>query len=390
MSLKKAELLVEDLASGKYFDVEYDSAQTIKGLTKIPVTSNYVFSGAPQYQLFSDAQKEGNLKIKETGNIEELEILNNSQYPVFIPCGSVFVGGKQDRTVIVDMLANKGRTEVPVACVERGRWSGRSGYNAERIYGGIKRYEGSDFAIHSIAPLGVARALHSSTTRNFLRSTGARCFADQGEVWGAVQTEIEQADAGNPTSCLTEVQLKKENEPKLKFEVYENEIGDIFLGSGDVLSMELYHSPKTWQAMAEESIKRYKSNLYKDNIQPKREAVDGFLKNLIDSKPVAKKSVGLGYDVRLTGGKVDGSCLVVSETPIHFTAMPSKGETRENRIRRSYSELLERISNEPLDRGCHGYGNREGDPGFIELFRTMPFEEGSSIDSRIRGRTRRF
>ena len=348
MSLTKAEELVKDLiSSDKYFDIEYDSSQTIKGLTKIPVISKYAFSSAPKYQLLSEAQKEGNLKIKETGVVKELEILNQSQYPVFIPCGSLFVSqgyGLQDRSVITDVMVEKeSKTKIPVVCVESGRWTNRSSDEVERILGS-KRVKGSDFSSGILVPMSVNYALHSSTTRylvgpehgEFSRvhdrrnlTPRRRTFqADQGLVWGKVDEEIQQADAKTPTSSLTEVYVKKDKDSKVEFEIYENEIGNIFVGDNRVLSMEVYHNPTTWQSMAESTIKRYKMGIRKEQ-EPKREMVDSFLSDLSKCKPVAVESIGLGYDVRLIEGKADGSCLVVDQAPIHFTAIPGVKKTRE-------------------------------------------------------------
>jgi hypothetical protein len=345
-TIVKAEELVKDLiTSDKFFKIEYDSSQTVKGLTKIPLISKNAFQGVPQYQLLQEAQKEGSVKIKETGIRTELEILNQSQYPVFIPCGSLFISqeyGKQDRCAITDLMVDKGeKTEIPVVCIEKGRWSDRSDDEVNRILGS-KRLIGSDFYSNRLATVGVLEAMSSSTTRYLigpyeregmyrhtrigmpLSERRARFQANQSQVWREVDKEIEQADAKTPTSSLTEVHLKKEKEAKVEFEIYENEIGNIFAGEGRVLAMELYNSPKSWQSMSEETIKRYKMSINSEK-EPKKDFVNNFLSDLSKCKPVAVESIGMGYDVRLTEGKADGSCLVVNQAPIHFTAIPSAG-----------------------------------------------------------------
>src|SRR5436190_14614829 len=67
--------------------------------------------------------------VNETGNVNELTIENQSDQAVYVQSGDIVKGGRQDRTIGVDIVLAPHSGKLPVAsfCVEHGRWSGRGG-----------------------------------------------------------------------------------------------------------------------------------------------------------------------------------------------------------------------------------------------------------------------
>jgi hypothetical protein len=65
--------------------------------------------------------------VHETGNVGQLEVENHSDLDLFIQAGDVVKGGRQDRTLGVDLVvsARGGRVPVPAFCVESRRWHKR-------------------------------------------------------------------------------------------------------------------------------------------------------------------------------------------------------------------------------------------------------------------------
>ncbi|MGE3800572.1 MAG: DUF6569 family protein [Candidatus Kapaibacterium sp.] len=75
-----------------------------------------------------EALEQGLVKVYETGNVNELAIENLSpDHEVFIQAGEIVKGGRQDRTLGVDLSLAPNSGKIPIAsfCVERGRWSKR-------------------------------------------------------------------------------------------------------------------------------------------------------------------------------------------------------------------------------------------------------------------------
>lgn len=68
--------------------------------------------------------------VHETGDVGQLEVENLSELlDLYIQAGDVVKGGRQDRTLGVDLVvpANSGRVPIPSFCVESGRWHRRAG-----------------------------------------------------------------------------------------------------------------------------------------------------------------------------------------------------------------------------------------------------------------------
>src|SRR5581483_5884559 len=74
-----------------------------------------------------EAMAKGTVKVRETSNVNELEIENLGTEDVFVQSGDIVKGGKQDRTLMVSLLLPPKSGRVPIAsfCVEQGRWSPR-------------------------------------------------------------------------------------------------------------------------------------------------------------------------------------------------------------------------------------------------------------------------
>ena len=108
--------------------VTVGGGHTYKGLTVFPLTIPKVTDGT-DYLSLSEALQEELLVITEKGrgSVPALMAENVSGRFILVLAGEVVSGGKQNRTLRQDVLLppKSGKIELPVLCVERGRWSGR-------------------------------------------------------------------------------------------------------------------------------------------------------------------------------------------------------------------------------------------------------------------------
>ena len=74
-----------------------------------------------------EALAKGVVKVRETGNVNQLEIENFGKEEVFVQAGDIVKGGQQDRTLMVSLVLPPQSGRVPIAsfCVEEGRWAAR-------------------------------------------------------------------------------------------------------------------------------------------------------------------------------------------------------------------------------------------------------------------------
>jgi hypothetical protein len=112
-------------ASVDFEDLKIHQGVRHKNLTVFMITGPEPLKGRDLLTL-DEALDQKKIVIRETGNVNQLEAINQSDVDVFIPSGSIFRGGKQDRMCPHDYIIGAGE-KVPLQsfCVERGRWTQR-------------------------------------------------------------------------------------------------------------------------------------------------------------------------------------------------------------------------------------------------------------------------
>ncbi len=155
---------------------------TYRGLTVFPVEVSRV-SDRTDYVSLDEALKAGTLALSErgSGSVPVVVARNDGKQTVLLLAGEILIGGKQNRTLRDDVLLppHGGRVELPVLCVEHGRWTGR------REDEGFRRSS-------SVAALGVRAA--------------AQTGASQEEVWAGVSAYQSRLDVDSASSDLQTVQ----------------------------------------------------------------------------------------------------------------------------------------------------------------------------------------
>lgn len=131
----------------------------------------------------------GSVRIDEAEaeSVPTVSVTSLSHDPVLLVEGDVLAGGMQQRILNVSVLVAPGATlEVPVSCVEVGRWGG------SRSFSGVTGQ----------ASRRVRRAKHEGVERN-LRAGRAR-HSDQDAVWASVDAELRRLERSAPTGNLSD------------------------------------------------------------------------------------------------------------------------------------------------------------------------------------------
>lgn len=106
-----------------------DRSHTYRGLTVFLISMSRV-EDDEDYTSTDEAVQQGTLSIEEkgSGSVPALRARNTGREPVLMLAGEIVLGGKQNRILQHDVLVppRSGWLELPVLCVEHGRWSGRS------------------------------------------------------------------------------------------------------------------------------------------------------------------------------------------------------------------------------------------------------------------------
>lgn len=108
----------------KQLDICVEEAKSYPGLTIIPVYSEKQ-SDFHVPKLFGQALEDGTMKIQEqqNSNVPRLSVEYKGEGYTLGIKGHLLVGGGQDRQLYHSCLISQGCYEIPVQCVQHGRWN---------------------------------------------------------------------------------------------------------------------------------------------------------------------------------------------------------------------------------------------------------------------------
>jgi hypothetical protein len=117
-------LTLEEVLDG----MDLGEAVTWNNIQVFPLTRSNGHEAA--YALLDELLEAGQAEVAEIhegGSVPTIKVLNKSDLDALILDGLELRGAKQNRMVNLTIVAGKhAETEIPVACVEAGRWSYRS------------------------------------------------------------------------------------------------------------------------------------------------------------------------------------------------------------------------------------------------------------------------
>jgi len=229
-----------------------------------------------------EALAQGSAQVRETGNVNQLEVENTGDTEVFIQSGDIVKGGRQDRVLTVSLIIPPHSGAMPIAsfCVEQGRWSGRGKEDAHRFATANTSVPSREAKIAMKAPVAAPPAAAQPAARSHpAYMSSLDVSRRQQEMWADVaKTQDKLARAIEAPVAMPEsrssLQLSLENE-KLKDaqaayvkalkeagETGDDIIGYVFAINGKLNSADLYPSnglfrkmwPKLLDANAVEAI----------------------------------------------------------------------------------------------------------------------------------------
>jgi hypothetical protein len=203
------------------------------------------------YATLSEGLENGNVIVRETGNVQELTIENVSKnVTVFLNAGDIVKGGRQDRTVRDDLILPPLSGRVPLAsfCVEHGRWTKRGGEDAAAFSSNTKvlssrkeklaaRYGANQSDVWS----GVAEQ-QSMLNENVSRLSGKQVDTRSADSASRLQLTLENKDLDS---------VKKQYLDKLESVLNDKTdvIGFVYAINGEVNSAEVYNNKILFRAL---------------------------------------------------------------------------------------------------------------------------------------------
>jgi hypothetical protein len=233
---------------------------TYKNLTLLPLLTDKV-PKTGDFLVLDEGMDKGLVVINEKGqggSVNELQLENRSDKQLFLMAGEVVLGGQQDRIIGRDtIIPPKGKQDVPVFCVEHGRWSGDKRFHA-------------------------GKALAHTKLRNEAN------YGGQGQVWQEVADKNKKRGEANETDTYRRVAEKTEKDVAAYTTYFSSALrgvagADKVVGwavalNGKVIAVEQFGAPALYRKMEGKLLRSYA-------LQAADEPTDGA------AKPPAAKDV---------------------------------------------------------------------------------------------------
>ena len=201
----------------------------------------------------------GQVKVSETGAVNDLKIENIGNHEVFVQAGDIVKGGQQDRVLSVDLLLppQSGQVSIAAFCVEPGRWTARGLEDAAA-------FSGSAYAMPSHDAMLALQSYESASSAPTTRVPNP--IQTQQEIWASVratQDGLSQSIDSSVTKSASpsSLQLSLENE-KLKQaqmayvgslqsvgEARDDIIGYVYAINGKIKGADVYMSNALFRKM---------------------------------------------------------------------------------------------------------------------------------------------
>lgn len=282
-----------------------------------------VFGPEPvlEYRSFAQAQADG-VVVKELGggaSVRDLLVDNPTPGAVLLFEGEEVLGAQQNRTFDVSVLVPPRSTlQVPVSCVEAGRWDG-------------SRHGESFRPAPQSAHPELRRRKNLEAMRSLEQGMGPR--ADQGGTWQEVREKASRMAAHAPTEALHDVfeghrvgldDLTRGIEPK------PNQQGALVAIGGRFVVLDRVSRPDVWRALHAPLLQGYALDALEaeEAPAPTLRRANNWLDRLGAQQVQFSDGIGLGVDVRFASRRVRGAALVCGEELIQVTAFASDGPRR--------------------------------------------------------------
>ncbi len=272
----------------------------------------------------------GQVEITELeggASVNDLTVKNASNKDVLLYEGEEILGAQQNRVLDVSILLAAGsKSQIPVSCVEQGRWDGsRHG----------ERFRPSRQA----ADPRLRRLKNRQVRASMAMNRVAR--ADQSSVWREVASRGAELASASPTGAMSDFfddHRSSLGEITAGIELRDGQCGSVAVIGGRVAILDFVGRADVYAALHPAIVEGYALDALAHERNGRREpgaadasTVRGF-SLLVADAPAAESTPGpgLGRTARFAANGVEGSALIHEGELVQLTAYPSDADEDES------------------------------------------------------------
>jgi hypothetical protein len=203
-------------------------------ITIVPLRSSAATPAVALALLDDDSARVG--EVSEGGVVGRIQVESLTPLPLLLVAGEILRGARQNRQVDATLVIPPGgEIQVPVSCVERGRWAYRGGQGFRTA--------------HATTPW----KMRSRSVRRSLRSKlrRGRHDAEQGTIWADVDAHLLRKQARSGTSDLLAAMSSELHEQVSSWSPSEGDVGGAFFVGSELVGLEAFGAPAAWRAAAQ-------------------------------------------------------------------------------------------------------------------------------------------
>jgi hypothetical protein len=285
-----------------------------RALSVYPLTC-HAKSRVANYLVLDEALATGRFRITEVsegGAVPLLLAVNDAPSPVFLLDGEELVGAKQNRVVNLSlMVPPKSRTEIPVSCVEAGRWRADS-----RAFRSVDRAHFARGRARKMVQ--VSHALHMCEA----------AISNQSDIWDEISAKSSRMGVCSPTGAMAEIFESRRGDLRGYLDAIPTrpgQIGAVYTIGDAIAGLEVFDAATTFGKVAQKLLSSYAVDAieYTDAAEvPAVSSVQAFI-DAVRSAPSKRFAVaGLGETVRFSTEGIVGAALEVEGDCVHLSAFP--------------------------------------------------------------------
>lgn len=300
--------------------IKINSVETSNAITLVQFSNG--FENTFNYISSKRAIEKNFVTVKEvdqTGSVNDLMIINDSDYYVFFMDGDILLGAKQNRVLNSSVLIKPhSKTIIPVSCVEQGRWSKIS-----------DKFDKSEYTAPSFIRAKKSRSV------NFSLINDMGYYADQSEVWDNVSYFLKRNKVNSPTESIDDIYTDRfvliDKQIK-QFKAVDNSNCLAVFVNGRFNHLDAFNRTDIYNEYFPQIIKSLVLEYYEEEITKnvnKDEIINETIKIYDSAKQlqgITKDSIGVGKERRFENDEITGFELTYENHLIHLSIFDSKIE----------------------------------------------------------------
>jgi hypothetical protein len=275
----------------------------------------------PDATFLDEALTNGQSTVTEVtagGMVAQVRVAHHGPLPLLLVDGEQILGAKQNRMINASFLIGAGQVvNVPVSCVERGRWRGES-----------VSFASSETTVAVTARAAKLRRLQMSLSR------GRGHNADQEAVWRDVDDYLRRTRIPSASAAFDDGYRghRHQSEPALSlFAPAPGQLGVAFVPGDSLAGLDLFGSPtlyaRGWTKVARGAL----AEVY-ETIEPPAEndalsLVQAALDAMAGSAPEHSSAPGIGSTVHGAAGTIAFTGVVLDDVLYHALATSSDADS---------------------------------------------------------------